>query len=82
MWCHLVSDHSLDELHAFTARLGIPSRGFDRDHYDLPEHLREQAIAIGAEAVESRELMRRLRAAGLRRRREAPAFEPVFAYAV
>lgn len=68
-WCHLVSDASLEELHAFARQLGIPERGFDRDHYDLPESMREQAIALGAEPVDSRALVLRLRAAGLRRRR-------------
>jgi hypothetical protein len=66
-WCHLVSDLSLDELHDFARRLGIPERGFGGDHYDLPESMREQAIAMGAQAVESRELVTRLRAAGLRK---------------
>ena len=30
---HLVSDASLDELHAFARRTGLPHRGFDHDHY-------------------------------------------------
>lgn len=81
MWCHLVSDTSLEELHAFAQQLGIPARGFDRDHYDLPEERREAAIALGAEAVESRELMRRLRAAGLRRRRDPAPVEGVWVWA-
>ena len=65
-WCHLVSDSSLDELHAFAAGLGVPRRGFQGDHYDIPEELRPDALAFGAVEVESRELVRRLRAAGLR----------------
>jgi hypothetical protein len=65
-WCHLVSDASLDELHVFAAGLGIPRRGFQGDHYDIPEELRPDAIAFGAVEVESRELVRRLRSAGLR----------------
>lgn len=65
-WCHLVSDASLDELHAFAAAMGIPRRGFHGDHYDLPEEYRDQATALGAVAVDSRELVRRLRTAGLR----------------
>ncbi|MSX78309.1 MAG: DUF4031 domain-containing protein, partial [Actinobacteria bacterium] len=47
-WCHMVSDVSLEELHAFAAGLEIPQRGFHRDHYDLPETYRKQAIALGA----------------------------------
>ena len=65
-WCHLVSDESLEELHAFAARVGIPRRGFQGDHYDVPEEHRPAMVAAGAREVESRELVRRLRAAGLR----------------
>ena len=65
----MVSDVSLDELHAFAATLDIPQRGFHRDHYDLPETYREQAVALGAVEVTSRELLRRMRAAGLRVRK-------------
>lgn len=65
-WCHLVSDADLDELHAFAEANGIPRRGFQGDHYDVPEEYRPELIAAGAVEVESRELVRRLRAAGLR----------------
>jgi hypothetical protein len=65
-WSHLVSDTSLDELHAFAARLGIPRRGFQGDHYDVPEELHTDVVAAGAQHVSSRELLDRLRAAGLR----------------
>lgn len=67
-WAHLVSDQSFEELHAFAERLGLPPRAFHRDHYDVPEEWRERAIDLGAEPVDPRELVRRLRAAGLRRR--------------
>lgn len=67
-WAHLVSDTSYDELHTFATRLGIPRRAFQGDHYDIPAELREEAIALGAEVVDARVLVRRLRAAGLRRR--------------
>jgi len=68
-WAHLVSDLSYDELHAFAARLGIPPRAFQGDHYDITADLREEAITLGACPVPGRELVRRLRDAGLRRRR-------------
>jgi len=68
-WAHLVSDESYDELHAFAARLGLERRWFQGDHYDIPAEHRERAIALGAQAVSSRELVRRLIDAGLRRRR-------------
>jgi hypothetical protein len=66
-WAHLVSDVSYDELHTFAARLGIPRAGFQGDHYDVPADYRERAIELGAEPVDARDLVRRLRAAGLRR---------------
>ena len=66
MWCHLVSDASLDELHAFAARLGVPERGFQGDHYDIPTDLRSVAVALGAREVTSRELVNALYACGLR----------------
>ncbi|RKS68509.1 uncharacterized protein DUF4031 [Motilibacter peucedani] len=66
LWAHLVSDTSYDELHGFAERLGIPRRAFQGDHYDIPDVLREQAIALGAESVTGRELVTRLRASGLR----------------
>ena len=65
-WCHLVSDRDLEELHAFAAANGIPERGFQGDHYDVPEEYRGGLIAAGAVEVTSVELVRRLRAAGLR----------------
>lgn len=68
LWCHLVSDVSIEELHAFAVRLGFPRRSFQGDHYDLHEDLRSAALALGAQPVASRELVRRLRNAGLRRR--------------
>lgn len=70
-WSHLVSDESYDELHDFAARLGLPSRAFHRDHYDLPVELRDDAVALGATEVTSRELLRRLLDSGLRRRKGA-----------
>lgn len=66
LWGHLVSDVSLDELHAFAEEAGIPPRGFDHDHYDYPEERREALIAQGAVPVSGRELVERLNAAGLR----------------
>ncbi len=71
-WAHLVSDESYDELHEFAARLEIPRRAFQGDHYDIPEDVRDRAIELGAQAVDARDLVRRLRAAGLRRTRTPP----------
>ncbi|MEU4836209.1 DUF4031 domain-containing protein [Streptosporangium sp. NPDC023615] len=73
LWSHLVSDASVEELHAFAEALGVPRRAFDRDHYDVPETVYARAVALGAEEVPSRELVARLTAAGLRRRRTRDA---------
>jgi hypothetical protein len=69
LWSHLASDESYDELHAFAATLGIPPRGFDRDHYDVPSEWYDQVVAAGATPVSSREIVSRLIASGLRRRK-------------
>ncbi|HIY67323.1 MAG TPA: DUF4031 domain-containing protein [Candidatus Agrococcus pullicola] len=66
VWAHLVSDTSLDELHAFAARAGIPRRGFQGDHYDVPVERIDELVALGAQPVPPRELVRRLLASGLR----------------
>ena len=53
-WAHLMAD-TLDELHAFAARLGIPRHAFqDRRsgaHYDVDAATRLRALALGAVAV-------------------------------
>jgi hypothetical protein len=74
LWSHLVSDVSYEELHAFVAaELGIPRRAFQGDHYDVPEDLYDVAVAAGAQPVGCRELLGRLRAAGLRLKKTRPA---------
>ncbi|WP_031522329.1 DUF4031 domain-containing protein [Streptomyces sp. NRRL F-5123] len=72
MWSHLVSDVSYDELHAFAARLGAPPRAFERDHYDIPAERYPDAVTLGAVEIGSKELVRRLTQAGLRRRKYDP----------
>ena len=66
LWSHLVSDTSLNELHAFAAANGVRPRAFDLDHYDVPAELYGELVRAGASAVGGRELVRRLRASGLR----------------
>jgi hypothetical protein len=73
LWSHLASDTSYEELHEFARGLGIPERGFDRDHYDVPEERYDEAVSLGAVPVTSRELITRLVAAGLRRRKRSRA---------
>ena len=69
LWSHVASDASYEELHAFARMVGIPERGFDRDHYDVPEGRYDDVVSAGAIPVSSRELVARLLAAGLRRRK-------------
>lgn len=69
LWSHLASDDSVEELHAFAERLGIPRRGFEGDHYDVPEQWYDDVVAAGAVEVTSRELLARITSAGLRLRK-------------
>ncbi|MCU1546612.1 MAG: hypothetical protein JWP30_1712 [Homoserinimonas sp.] len=75
LWAHLVSDVSLEELHAFAAAHGLPRRSFDHDHYDVPESRHADLVRAGAHLVSNRDLVVRLRGSGLRvtqRERRAP----------
>lgn len=53
-WAHLMAD-TLDELHEFAARLGLPRRAFQDKtsgaHYDVNSELRSVALALGAMPV-------------------------------
>lgn len=66
LWSHLVSDSSLEELHAFAEKASLPRRSFDLDHYDVPAERYAALVAAGAEPVSNRDLVRRLQASGLR----------------
>ena len=65
-WAHLMAD-TLDELHAFAERLGLPRRAFQNKtsgaHYDVTADMRLQAIALGAMPISrhrDRELVRQV----------------------
>lgn len=53
-WAHLMGD-TLEELHEFAARLGLPRRAFQDKtsgaHYDVNAGLRSIALALGAMPV-------------------------------
>ncbi|MEO7122881.1 MAG: DUF4031 domain-containing protein [Lacisediminihabitans sp.] len=66
LWSHLVSDSSLEELHAFAVAARLPARSFDLDHYDVPAQRYDALVAAGAEPVSIRGLVTRLQASGLR----------------
>lgn len=74
-WAHLVSDESHEELHEFARLLGKRRLGFQGDHYDVEAVDRDRAIELGATAIDSRDLVRRLRDAGLRRRDDKPTWQ-------
>lgn len=71
-FCHLLADDRA-ELHQMADRLGVPRRFFQdhpwRWHYDLPAHVRAEAVGLGAQEVSMRTVGALLRA----RRRSATA---------
>ncbi len=64
--CHLFAD-TLEELHAFAARVGMRRAWFqdhrELPHYDLNAQRRALAVTLGAREVGRREVGLRLRAA-------------------
>ncbi len=62
-WCHLATDGSIDELHAFAEAIGVPRVAFHahprHPHYDLTPERRAVAVARGAVEVSGKELVRR-----------------------
>ena len=63
-FCHLLADDP-EELHRLAGAIGMPRRFFQphpwRWHYDLPAHLRAQAIQLGAQELTLREVGQLLR---------------------
>lgn len=64
MWCHLTAD-SLDELHAFAAKLGLKREWYQYPksaypHYDTV--FREKAIRLGAVPVSSKVIVEKAKA--------------------
>jgi Protein of unknown function (DUF4031) len=58
---HLVSDTSLEELHAFAKALGAPIKAFHdkpgKPHYDIIDKWVGLTLAAGAQPVRARELV-------------------------
>lgn len=78
LWSHLVSDTDYAELHEFAARLNVPRRGFDLDHYDVPASLHGRAVELGALPVSPKVIVHRLRDSGLRvRQADREAVTPI-----
>lgn len=66
VFSHLISDTSLEELHAFAETAELSPRAFDLDHYDVPAHEHDRLVSLGAQPVSGHELVRILTASGLR----------------
>jgi hypothetical protein len=67
-WCHLLADTD-EELHVFAAALGLKRAWFPRrpampwkDHYDIPDELRAEAVLAGAVEVDLRHVAAHVRA--------------------
>lgn len=69
LWSHVISDLSLEELHDFAARAGIPGRSFEGDHYDVLAQRHTDVVTAGATPTSGTDLARRLRDSGLRFRK-------------
>jgi hypothetical protein len=52
---HMIADTD-KELHEMAIKIGLDTKWYQGDHYDVSISLREKAIANGAVAVELREL--------------------------
>jgi 8-oxo-dGTP pyrophosphatase MutT (NUDIX family) len=66
LWSHLISDTSYDELRTFAEQAGIPARGYDGDHFDVPQESYAVLVAAGARPIGGKDLARLLRDSGLR----------------
>jgi hypothetical protein len=77
-WSHLVADTDA-ELHAFAVRLGLRRAWFQaspaapwRNHYDVTEGKRRQALGLGAVSITWRELGQRMAECARQARQAAP----------
>lgn len=63
LYCHMMTDGPIQELHNFAARLDLKRSWFQNKpghpHYDLSKNKRQQAIRLGAQAVSGVEMVRR-----------------------
>lgn len=65
LWCHMMTDGEMSELHFFAARIGLRRSWFQSDspshlpHYDLSPEYRKKAIMAGATYVDNREIVKR-----------------------
>ncbi len=61
LWCHMVTDGPVDELHQFAERIGLRRERFQNHpshpHYDLRPDKRAQALRMGAKEATIREVV-------------------------
>jgi hypothetical protein len=55
LMCHMIAD-SEHELHAMAAAIGMQRKSYQGDHYDVPMHMKELAIRMGAREIGMRQL--------------------------
>jgi hypothetical protein len=55
LMCHMIAD-SEQELHAMAAAIGMQRKSYQGDHYDVPMHMKELAIRMGAREIGMRQL--------------------------
>ena len=65
----LTAEELRNRLPGYAEDHGTFRRAFERDHYDVVAERFDAAVAAGAQVVSSREIVTRLHAAGLRRRK-------------
>lgn len=65
VWCHMICDGELQELHAFAARLGLRRAWFQDNtrrprlaHYDLLPSRRAKALEFGAVEIKAQDWAR------------------------
>lgn len=78
-WAHLMAD-TLDELHAFAQRLGLPRHAFQNRtsgaHYDVTAEMRAHALRLGAIALSRHTDRARLREVIATARRQGRGEQP------
>lgn len=65
LWCHMVTDGHIDELHQFAEKIGLRRERFQNKpghpHYDLRPEKRALAVQLGAKEATSFELLAALK---------------------
>lgn len=54
--CHMMADDE-HELHLMAAKIGVPRRHYQGDHYDICKAMRALAVQWGAQEITQREMV-------------------------